>query len=241
MERTLYTNNKIVESLCQFTFKPVQDNTIYGQFWDVLKKENIYSEKENISALNFSLVANDPDIKPSLVNAMKYSNSNKDKIIQLHNNNFSIHQVKKYDKWESFKKDIDSAFNNFISVSTETVIDRIDLRAINVFDFPLEDFKLDEYFNLSVNYPIGLNNVNSNVTLEFSLGKENCFVVLRLKCSKQSTKINVVLDLSFVNIEANIKSSDKDAVDTVLEYGHIELYNMFSSVIKDKRIVELIK
>jgi len=231
MDRELFDNNKIVEALCQFTIKPVQDNTIYGQYWDLLQGEKIYSLKENISALNFSIASNDPAITPSLVNAMKYSNAGKDKIIQLHNNNISIHQVKKYQKWELFKKDIDSAFQNFIKVSSKTTIERIDLRAINVFEFSFDGFKLSDYFNVHATFPQQNSNVNTNITLEFPLEIKNSFVVLRLKTSMKDKNMNVVIDLSFVQLEANIPSEDSKKVDEVLEFGHIEMYKLFTSVI----------
>jgi uncharacterized protein (TIGR04255 family) len=234
MERTLFDNNKIVESLCQFNFKPVQDNTIYGQFWDILAKENIYTVKENISAVNFTLSGKDSSISPALVNAMKYSNKEQDKVIQLHNNNFSVHQVKKYQKWELFKDDIDRALSNFNKIAdNQSTIERIELRAINVFDFPSEDFRLQDFFNVHVLYPEYLKDANANITLEFPLQKRHNFVVLRLKTSVQQ-KMNVVLDLSFVDIAANVRANQVEQIDEVLQFGHIELYKLFTSVMTDK-------
>lgn len=233
MNRVLFDNNKIVEALCQFTFKPVQDNTIFGQYWDILQEEKIYTVKENVQAISFTVVDNESGITPALTNAMKYTNAGQDKIIQLHNNNISIHQVKQYQKWEVFKTDIDNAFSKFNKVATKNNIERIDLRAINVYDFAPSDFKLSDYFHVFTTQPESIANANTNITLEYPLERKNTFVVLRIKTSVQP-KMNVVLDLSFVSIETNIPSDDTKSIDDLLQYGHTELYKLFSSVITDK-------
>ena len=233
MNRVLFDNNKIVEALCQFTFKPVQDNTIFGQYWDLLQKEKIYTLKENIQAISFTVVGNESGITPAMTNAMKYTNVEQDKIIQLHNNNISIHQVKQYSKWELFKTDIDNALSKFNLIALQNNIERIDLRAINVYDFETSDFKLSDYFNFFTTQPASIPNANSNITLEYPLERKNTFIVLRIKTAMQ-TKMNVVLDLSFVSLESNIPSADTKSIDDILQYGHTELYKLFSSVITEK-------
>lgn len=233
MNRVLFDNNKIVEALCQFTFKPIQDNTIFGQYWDLLQMEKVYTVKENVQAISFTVVGSDAGITPTLASAMKFTNEAQDKIIQLHNNNISIHQVKQYQKWEFFKTDIDNAFNKFNQVATKNNVDRIDLRAINVYDFEPEDFKLSDYFNVFTTQPESIANANINITLEYPLDRKNTFVVLRLKTAIQP-KMNIVLDLSFVSIETNIPSSDTQSIDDLLQYGHVELYKLFTSVVTEK-------
>lgn len=233
MERVLFDNNKIVEALCQFTFKSIQDNTIFGRFWDSLKEDGIYTNKENVQAIRFSLDGDEPGITPALASAMKFTNNTQNKIIQLHNNNISIHQVKGYQKWEVFKTEIDNAFSKFNQVASNNELERIDLRAINVFDFPVSNFELNDYFNIYTVQPQNISNASLNITLEYPLDRKNTFAVLRLKTSVQP-RINVVLDLSFVSMETNIQSMDTDCIDDLLQFGHDELYKLFSSVLTDK-------
>jgi uncharacterized protein (TIGR04255 family) len=233
MERVLFDNNKIVEALCQFTFKSIQDNTIFGRFWDSLKEDGIYTNKENVQAIRFSLDGDEPGITPALASAMKFTNNTQNKIIQLHNNNISIHQVKGYQKWEVFKTEIDNAFSKFNQVASNNELERIDLRAINVFDFPVSNFELNDYFNIYTVQPQNISNASLNITLEYPLDRKNTFAVLRLKTSVQP-RINVVLDLSFVSMETNIQSMDTDCIYDLLQFGHDELYKLFSSVLTDK-------
>ncbi len=234
MNKVLFDNNKIVEAMCQFTFKPVQDNTIFGQYWDLLKPEQVYSKKENIQGVSFVIASNQQNVSPSMSNAMKFSNTSQDKIIQLHHNNLSIHQIKNYQTWENFKVDIDSAFSKFNVLSSDSHIERIDLRAINVFDFPLLNFSLSDYFNVFTNQPATIKNANTNINLEFPLEREKTFAVIRINTNLQQEKVNVVLDLSFISIETNIKSSELQKIDAILQFGHLELHKIFSSVITDK-------
>jgi len=233
MSKELFNNNKIVESLCQFTFQPIQDNTIFGQYWDLLKKGNTYSKKENLQAVSFTSVGNDNNFAPALSSAMRFSNSDGDKLIQLHNNNISIHQVRKYIKWEDFKVNIDTAINDFNLVTNKSVIDRIDLRVINVFDFPTMDFNLNDYFNVTTSLPANLSNASTDMTLECPLERPDTFLVLRIKTTIQE-KINVVLDLSFVCINVNVDSDNKQNVNEILQLGHSELHSLFLSVITNK-------
>lgn len=233
MDRILFENNRIVEALCQFTFKSVQDNTIFGQYWEHLQRAKIYTVKEDIKAVSFTLVGND-GVTPTVANGMKFTSAVQDKIIQLHPNIISIHQVKKYQKWELFKNDIDAAFANFNEIANDTIIERIDLRAINVYDFPTLNFKLSDYFTVYSNQPKNIANTSTNITIEFPLKRKDCFIVLRINTSIQESKTNIVLDLSFVNIQANLNSSDNKGIDDILQFGHLELYNLFSSVTTDK-------
>lgn len=233
MDTVLFENNKIVESLCQFSFRPINDNTIFGQYWDILQKGGVYLKKENLQSVSFTVAGNDPNITPALTSAMRYSNLEGDKLIQLLSNNISIHQVKKYEKWEIFKKDIDAAIDNFNSVTSQTIVERIDLRAINVFDFPKEDFKLSDYFNVYTSLPDNLSRANSNITIEYPIGTKNNFLVLRIRTTFQEN-VNVVLDLSFVSLNMNVELSDNQIIDDFLNLGHSELHNLFLSVITSK-------
>lgn len=232
MEKEVFDNNKIVEALCQFTFKSHQDNTVYGQFWDLLSQEKKFINKENLTTFNFTMKGNDATVTPSIVNAMKYSSADNQKVIQLHNNNISIHQIGNYQKWENFKDDIDYGLNNFNLVS-KTTFERIDLRSINIFEFPLDGFVLSDYFNIFAKYPKGVKNPNENLTLEFPLEKDNNYVVIRLSSNIQE-KINVVLDLSYICLNGNLSSDNKKEIDAILEYGSKELYKLFESSITEK-------
>lgn len=239
MSRELFDNNKIVEALCQFTFSPIQDNTIYGQFWDELKKGSVYTSKENISAFNFTLTDDEKGVTPSLVNAMKFSNDSKEKVIQLHNNNISIHQLKSYLKWEIFKSEIDATFRKFNAVSNAPVIERIDLRAINVFEFDSEEFELNEYFNIYPVCPDNFDKPQTNITVEWPLPDGKSFIVARLN-TNQKQKMNVVLDLSYVVVETKLQSDEYEKVSELLEVGHAKLYSLFTSIIT-RKTKELIK
>lgn len=239
MKRELFDNNRIVESLCQFTFSPVQDNAIYGQFWDELKEEGKYATKENMPSFNLAISDDPKGITPSVVNTMKFLSENKEKIIQLKSNNISIHQLNSYLKWEDFKSDIDSAFVNFKNVTDNPIIERVDLRAINVFEFDFKGFEITDYFNIYTVSPKSTEQSNTSITIEYPLENGNSFLVVRLNSSKKE-KMNVVLDLSFVSIGTNLGTNDYDKISEILEQGHIELYKMFTSLITDKT-KELIK
>lgn len=221
--------------MCQFTFNPVQDNTIYGLYWDAIEPERVFVKKEDISAFNFQVNANPREVAPSLINGIKYSNQEEDKIIQLHNNSISVHFLNNYSEWNDFKGQILDALQKFRDVANKTSLNRIDLRAINVFEFESEGFSLSQYFNVNALYPKAIGEPRLNLTLEWPINDLGTFIVARFKTSNTSQNMTqVVLDLSYVNVSPSAELNDETELLKTLDDANSQLYELFSSILTEK-------
>ncbi|MBI1268560.1 MAG: TIGR04255 family protein [Cryomorphaceae bacterium] len=233
MDRKIFENNKLVEALCQIIFDPIDDNTIFGVYWDAISPKGVFTQKENASAVNFNLSSPTQGMNPSLTSAMKFMNDNGEKLIQLHNNNIAIHQLRAYDRWESFKQDIDFAYQSLMASMKESFIQRVDLRAINVFELPQDGFYLSRYFNVSLTHPENYGMPLINLTLEIPL-ETNKFIVVRLHSKINEKAMNVVVDLTYAHIEPKIKTHDLDSLSSILEEGHHHLHDTFVNLITEE-------
>lgn len=237
MEKELFENNKIVEALCKISFEP-QSDVIFEQFEAALKAGGTYINKEDLKAISFLAVNGQPNVTSSQIPYVNFYNSSKDKIIQLYNNSISIHQINKYKSWELFSGDIYKVLDSFNELS-KPLINRIDLKSVNVFNFPYDDdFKLQEYFNIYSMQPETMKISSLNISMEYPLGNNN-LIVLKLGVGVQETNITIVLDLNFINLSEK-RSFNKDEVIGIIEKGHSSLYELFCSLIT-KKTKEIIK
>ena len=240
MEREIFSNNKIREALCQFTFQEVKDNTIYGRYWDKLCNNNNtkeFSTKENISSFQFTMKGDNPgEIIPSMVNAMKFSTEDKRKVIQLHQKNLSIHQLGHYEKWEVYSEGIKYGLNTLTSLDTDIKLNRIDLRAINEFNFE-NKITIKDYFNI---YPLFDNNMpfnspNTEIKLSEKLDKDNYYIITNISVQNEGETTNVIVDISFVAVFTEFQMiNNYEDVKECLEYGHDNLNKVFYNIITDK-------
>ena len=165
----------------------------------------------------------------------RISNEKKDKIVQVFTDNLSIHQVGKYQQWESFREDIYYILAEF-QKETNIQIGRIDLRTINVFEFEKE-FNANEYFNVALNYPsefIQNSNYQFNQEQIFEKGKKAG--VIRGNYIKENDKWKFILDLSYINwlLDENVSSNNTEKIKASLEDGHLKLYNLFIQTVTEK-------
>jgi len=154
-----YTSPPLVEALCEFRFKN-NDNwdwTIPGSFYEEIKRE--FPIKEQKNAVVIALKNNEGKIVP----AQDFNNGKKDKlvflnkeknvIIQIGSNYFSINLLSPYPGWETFKNLIDKYEKLYLDISRSEV-ERIGLRYINKFnDVTIED-NFKTYFNFGPQIPI---------------------------------------------------------------------------------------
>lgn len=230
--RELFENNKITESLCQFSFKQHLDPKFFATVVETLGIK--YPVVQEIPLVHFNFNFQDQNPEKSQSNGFRLQNEKGDKVIQLFTDNISIHQIGNYQRWEVFREDIYFVIE-ILSKSIVGEIGRIDLRAINVFEFD-EAFDANKYFNVTLNYPNSfVQHSNFHYTLEQVYSPSKCAGVIRGNYLKEKNGVKFVLDLSYVNwlLDEKLQSSDLDSIKPKLEDGHMRLYNLFVQAISD--------
>lgn len=237
-DREIFKNNKIREALCQFTFQESFDNTIYGEFWSKLNdsKDCNYCKKENISSFQFSVQGGTGSIVPNMVNAMKFSNEEGDKVIQLFHNNLSIHNIGNYKQWEVFEEDIDATIEIFQENYNEIKINRVDLRAINEFEFDA-GIEIEDYFKIhpSIDKDVPFNTPDIDMRLNEKLDDKGNFISMTIQKQVTGENVLVVVDISYTGIfETPVQITEYKTVKDRMEYGHSQLNSVFYNLITDK-------
>jgi uncharacterized protein (TIGR04255 family) len=233
--RELYPNNKITEAICQFTFKKSLENNLFDKFSSEIISTGQYVVTEKIPMFHITFNLNETETHPVPLNGLKIINHAGDKIIQVFSDNISVHQVGNYKSWEEFLEDIKKVYNEFRKVF-DCEISRIDIRAINVFNFDLNENPHD-FFTLHVNLPSPINSkYNYNFTIEKTYEENKSFGVIRGKCINQNESKNFILDLSYVLLagEKSIDLKDESTIFAILETGHLKLHELFQSAINEE-------
>jgi uncharacterized protein (TIGR04255 family) len=146
--RELFNNNKVTEAICQFTFKENLEQEFVDNFYELIKVK--YSASQDVPKFHLNINSNNVASQIHL-KGIKASNLTGDKVVQIFNDNVSVHQIGNYQTWEKFSEDIFFILNKLKEVTNSEIV-RIDLRVINKFVFE-SDFNSQDYFNISIVYP----------------------------------------------------------------------------------------
>lgn len=234
-QRELFPNNKITEALCQISFESSIDLSKLIDFWDALKKEGLYTEKQDQPLLQFTLNATDNAPTRTIINGLKIQNEVRDKVVQIFPENISIHQVGNYTKWEDFRSDINSVLSTFREFFSGNIV-RIDLRIINNFDLEL-DIDLNKFFKIYLTIPPGLkSSYNFNFSIEQTYEPNKSFGVIRLNNINQNDAKKITFDISYVLMcnESKISLNDVEILSKELENGHLKLNGIFMDSITEE-------
>lgn len=241
--KEFFSKNKIQEAICQFTFKSPLDLKSMDELSKALTSTDRYTIIEQLPFFQFNFNLGNPSEsnvnQTQQLSSFKILNSAGDKVIQLFSNNLSIHQIGNYENWQKFREDIQYVLEKF-SGFYDVEIARIDLRAINNFDFiNLKNIK--EYFRLSIDVPSGFEGTNAvSFSIEQVLEPNKTFVAVR--ANYNTIQNCFLLDLNFIVFadSMNLKTTSKNEIGTILDNGNLKLYNIFVSSLTDaaKKIIK---
>lgn len=232
--RELFANNKIQEAICQITFKQPLDLNGLANFSAALVNKGAYKKSKPLPIFHVNINFLEPDSMLQHLNGVRISSENDDKIVQVYADHLSVHQVGGYKQWEVFKEDIMTVLEEFRHVFSVEV-GRIDIRAINNFDFMVGSGleKLSEFLTVGIFAP-NIDKTNFNFTIEQVIEPGTKFTSTRCFYNAESRKF--IFDLSFTLFtnQDNLKVNDISSLDLILEDGHEFLYKSFKNSITDK-------
>jgi uncharacterized protein (TIGR04255 family) len=233
LNKDYFSKNRIQEALCQFAFKLPLDLSKVDDFGKSVIESGKYTKVEDIPLLHFNINFSESHFKPEQNKGLKITNEAGDKVIQVFSDNLSIHQVGNYSTWEDFRDDIFLVLDLFIKIY-ESELGRIDLRAINNFDFIKEEKQINEFLNFGISVP-KMKSPSSTINFSFEQivtpGKE--FISIRSNFNPDQKRM--LFDLSYIWFlnDATVKISDRELIRRNLDIGNISLYEIFVSSLKD--------
>jgi uncharacterized protein (TIGR04255 family) len=233
VEREIFSKNKIVEAVCQFSITPnlgdLEIETIRHQFNETKRYESF----KTVSTIHLNINLKKSSGEKIVLNGIRFQNKKGDKVVQIFPSKISVHQIGNYEKWEVFREDILKALN-IVQHSVNNSVVRIDLKAMNIFDQKL-NYKED--FNINLNYPDNLSDISKyNFSLEQVFEKGTKFGTVKGNYTKKESNEKFVLDLQFTYLSLNNSLNIKETNELlkILEEGHIRLNSLFMNAISDK-------
>lgn len=237
-----YPNSPLAEALFEVEFESDSnwDWTIPGNFYNEIKED--FPNKEQKNNLVINLENREGEIVPSKDFAQGkkgkiiFSNNEKNKIIQIAPDVFTINQLRPYPGWEIFSREIKKYFEMYLQLIGKVEISKINLRYINSFEnLEIENNSFEEYFNFKPNIPIDRPIKNFFIKNQLSYLEMNSDLILNLG-KPLNNKKNIILDFNFITKDENNKKN----YDVWLNRAHNNIEEAFQSCItkKTKKILK---
>jgi uncharacterized protein (TIGR04255 family) len=150
-----YKNPPVVEALCEINFcNSNWDSTIPGLFFEKIKNKYPKRKEINRTEINFKLSKDLASSEFKNTNPrIKFINNDNSGLVQIEKDLIVINQLKPYSSFENLKPIIIDVAGLYKSLTKPAGIKGINLRYINKITVPVDNFKMDDYFNLYPHYP----------------------------------------------------------------------------------------
>ena len=148
MQETMhYAKAPIIEATIDLQVT-LPDGQILDQLEQLLKELSVqFPESQKLFTSNvFVRVGDDPGAETTQRHiGYRLVSTDKDKIVQIRTNGFSLSVLQPYDSWEPFRDEARSLWNLYREILTPTNVTRIAVRNINRLDIPLASVELKSY------------------------------------------------------------------------------------------------
>ena len=228
MERVIYENNPIVETIIQIRFPKI----LSLNSEDPIKFQEAIKEQYPIYRLSIErqqeISIESPDSPPSIIQKTP-----------VKNHNFISISTVRYVRWETMLDKFSDPLKRFLEIYNPPFVNRIGLRYIDAFSKQKLSLE-DEPWNQLINPPyLGAftnldetNIINSNVEFEYFLDdkKSRAKIHAGLGHLENNPETMFVIDSDFIRIDTISTAS----ILEVLDYLHTEEKRFIRSVITDK-------
>ena len=236
--RRVYENSPLVEALCEFRFEPGQpwDWAVPGLFYREVQEEFPTRRQFNPFQVKLSSETQEASVQSvvSNVERMQFVRQDERALIQVGPDLMSVHHLKPYSNWETFKQMISRSLDVYKQVASPKNITHIGLRYINRLEIPEEQTVKIERFLLAVpSVPEEVPQTFSTwwQRVEIPYVQANGLLALHSGSVYEEGQTNVIflLDLDFVTLQADLVTLD-DAIEWV-DRAHDEVEKTFEACI----------
>ncbi|HDV6632354.1 TPA: TIGR04255 family protein [Legionella pneumophila] len=243
MIKRRYKNPSIQEAIFEAKFKHIDfDYATLGQIFDLLKEN--YPNKQDIKHIpilvdragNLSSVPSSLQVQAPQMRAIKLDNS---ELIQIGPGIVTANKLK-YVSWEDFTAAISIALQSYISIVRPEISTRIATRYINSFYIPESTVNISEYFNLSLQIPNNLSDVQAfNLTLlnKFKVAEYDSEFEIRTKFLSDTLREGEIGNRFILDMDCYITHNVAPIIDKMIliaRKAHDLLEDVFESIITDK-------
>lgn len=230
---SVYKHPPLAEALCEFHFDPSSpwDVTIFGHFYDRIKDD--FSEKRQLPEVAMSLQRNRQGVAGEIRDTgirMQFIRPDHSAIVQLSPHLLVINKLPPYESWHVFKAFILAQLGEYQEVVGSRMIIRVELRYINRFMFPAEDFFVGSRLGQSEYLPARLMKSEAPFFSRLEMPQtENNRLLLTIGTieAEEQNEITILLDIAYL-----IRAPDKlepEVLDKALDDAHDCIEEAFES------------
>lgn len=203
--RYRYEKHCIQEAIFEAKFSIEHfDNTVPGLFYEKVRHE--FPEKNDLKTITVTLGSSPSDTPPIQAPIMQTWNDKRTTCLQLGPGIISANILNySYQGWENFTYNVDMLLKNYLQSTHPQVTKRVGLRYINRFIFPEKNIVLSDYFNLNINLPDVVRNMNAfDLNIINNYNSKDYEITTKLRFSSDALKpdeqgVALILDIdSFV-------------------------------------------
>lgn len=235
--RRIYKNPPIAEALCDFRFVPGQpwDWTIPGLIYAEVKQEFPAKSQVNPFQIEVSAGTQEASVQNvvSNVDRMQFLRQDEGALIQVGPDLMSVHHLKPYSDWETFKQMIARSLNVYRRVAEPQGIYRIGLRYINRLEISEQRVEIEDYLLAVPTVPSKVPQLFGGWSqrVEIPFEHANGMLLLQSGSIREEGQKGLIflLDLDFVTLQPELVKLDS-AMEWI-ERAHEQIENTFEECI----------
>lgn len=242
-ERIIYQNAPIEEAVIDLRVaSAVQDTSRLIELQKTLEGE--YSDCQAISSRPTNRRKDDKvDEDKTSTLGFRFVHHGKTKVLHAGLNGFMFSVLRPYDRWETFRVEARTLWNQYRAVHEFQAFTRVAVRYLNRIDIPGEDVELTEYFQIGPHLPSdfpykGL----GNVFMQFAIHQTDldCFLIVNVARvdSPQPGYLSIMLDIDIFRMNednsALWQAEEQETVWEFVEQLHARKNEIFEACITDK-------
>lgn len=243
MIKRKYKKPTIQEAIFEAKFDQIDfDYAALGQIFDLIKDR--YPNKQDIKHIpylvdrtgNLSSPSSALQVQAPQMRAIKLDNS---ELIQIGPGIVTANKLS-YVSWEDFTAAIGMALRSYISIAKPEITTRIATRYINSFHIPESTINITDYFNLGLQIPNNLSDIQAfNLTLlnKFKLTEYDSEFEIRTKFLSDALREGEIGNRFILDIDCYVNFRVAPIIEKMIfiaTQAHDLLENVFESIITDK-------
>lgn len=144
--RRRYSNPPVIEAICEFRLIASQpwDLTIPGLLFKEIQSDFPIVEQSTTVSVNFGVSGNETTTQQQP--SVRFLSADRTEVIQVAPNLLSIHQLKPYRSWESYRARIIRVLTAYTEIAHIDGLSRIALRYMDSIELPSTITDLEDYF-----------------------------------------------------------------------------------------------
>lgn len=239
-QRYKYEKHCIQEAIFEAKFSTENFGmAVPGLCYEKVRHE--FPETNDLKTITVTLGAAPPDTPPIVQQApiMQMWNDKRTECLQLGPGIISANILNySYQGWDSFTHTIDLLLKSYLQSTHPQSTKRVGLRYINRFIFPETNVILSDYFNLNINLPTVVSNINAfDLNVINNYNYEGYEITTKLRFSSDALKPDEQGVASILDIDSfviNKISVDYQEIMKITKLCHEYLKAVFEGTLQDK-------